>query len=52
MSRRDVMSEIFPSLGENSHLMAIDPFPWLKSRGAPFAVDWTWCTNHATGDEA
>jgi len=37
MPRRDVMSEIFPSLGENAHLMAIDPFPWLNSRGAPFA---------------
>jgi hypothetical protein len=37
MPRRDVMSELFPSLGEDSHLMAIDPFLWLKSRGAPFA---------------
>jgi hypothetical protein len=52
MPRHDVMSEIFPSFGENSHLMQS-----IRSRGSNRAarhllVDWKWCANRATGGEA
>jgi hypothetical protein len=39
MPRRDVMSEIFSSLGESSHTMTIDAFPRLNRAARHLLVD-------------